>query len=327
MDRLRRIAPLLGALAIALALAACGGGKKETAGTTQATETTPAETAATETTEHVSAVAAAAEKTTKVGSARFSLTMNVTGLSAQTGAETATLQGEGAFDYHARRGRMTLDLGELGAALGAAGATGVGQVELIFDGTTFYMKLAELSQLIPGAKPWLKLDLEALGKQEGVNLGQLQQLSQGDPTQALSYLRAAGEFAKVGTELVRGVETTHYKGTLDLDEVAAKLPADQRKSVEDVISQAGLARIPAEAWIDGDGLLRKMTLVYAGVPGQGQAQGKASLTLTIELFDFGSKVEIKPPPADQVSDLGELLKSFGQGVGGATTPTSTGQGS
>ena len=71
---------------------------------------------------------------------------------------------------------------------------------------------------------------KALGdRSSGSTSGQLQQLGQGDPSQALDYLRATGEVEEVGTEQIDGVETTHYRGTIQLDAVAEQVPAEQRE--------------------------------------------------------------------------------------------------
>ena len=60
----------------------------------------------------------------------------------------------------------------------------------------------------------------------------------------------------MGKEDVRGVETTHYKGTIDLEEAVANAPAEQREQLERLLEQSSVTDLPAEAWIDGDGYLR-----------------------------------------------------------------------
>ena len=98
-----------------------------------------------------------------------------------------------------------------------------------FLGNVFYMKFPLLAAFLPGAKEWIEFDLESLGEDAGIDLSQLQQLGQSDPSQALDYLRATGQVEEVGTEQVDGVETTHYTGTIRLDAVAEQVPADQRE--------------------------------------------------------------------------------------------------
>jgi len=286
---MRKLALALVALGLVAALAGCGGGG-------QGGEKEPVRS--------LSAVAAAAEKTTDAGSAKFSLAMRMEGLAVPgNSAQAFTLGGEGAFDYESRRGRMVFDLGGLGSLLGQEGG---GSIEMILDGNVFYMKFPLLSGLAGGDKPWVKLDLEELSDQQGVDLGQLQQLQQGDPTQMLAYLRAAGDFEEVGKETVRDVETTHYRGTIDLKKALETVPEGQREQIVKLIDEGGLTELPAEAWIDGDGLLRKMALELAKIPDQEQG----SMTMEMELYDYGAEVDVQPPPADQVADLGELFKGL-----------------
>jgi hypothetical protein len=66
--------------------------------------------------------------------------------------------------------------------------------------------------------------------------------------------------------------------------------------------------VPTEVWIDEEGLARRMELTYKGMrfaPGE-----EGDMTMTMELFDFGVEVDIQPPPANNVTDLQDLL---GQG--------------
>jgi hypothetical protein len=65
--------------------------------------------------------------------------------------------------------------------------------------------------------------------------------------------------------------------------------------------------LPAEAWIDGDGYLRKMTLAFAGLAGASDA----GFDLTMEMFDFGAEVDVEPPPADEVTDITDLATKGG----------------
>ena len=247
----------------------------------------------------LSGVAQAAQKTQEVGTARFELTFE---------AGETSFTAEGAFDYEAEQTRMTMDLGALGAALGTKDTT----FEAVLDGQTFYMRVPSLTGFIRPGKPWLKLDLEKLAAQSGTSLGQFDQFNYVDPTQALAYLQGAGEFTEVGKEDVRGVETTHYEGTIDLEEAADKVPVGQRGQFERLLEGSGISELPAEAWIDGDGYLRKLTL---SIPTTGYAPlAGGDLTMTVELFDFGADVDIDVPSDDEVTDLSELAaKGIDQG--------------
>ena len=185
------------------------------------------------------AVAQAATETADAGSARVSFTGTMSGIPGGP----FTIKGDGAFD--GGRGRMTLDMSDFAGATG--GALG-GEMEMVMDGLLLYMKFpAELAAQLPGGKSWIKFDLKEAGEELGINFEDLMQFRQADPTQSLRYLLGAGDdFEEVGSEEVRGVETTHYRGTVDLRKVIDQLPADQRESFEHVLELADADQLPFE---------------------------------------------------------------------------------
>lgn len=279
---------LLLLLLAALALGACGGGD----------EAPEAEKPSD------SAVALAAAKTTEQGSYRADMEITLEGAAPAP----VTMTAAGIFDTEARLARMTLDMSGLGTG---TGIVEIGEIEMVMDGPVMYMRMPFLQQLSPGLKPWIKFDLQELGAQQGLDFEQFTQLgSQSDPSQALAYLRAASkDIEEVGTEQVRGVETTRYRMTVELARVAAAAPAEQREALraqlEQLRERTGIDEVPTEVWIDEDGLVRRQMLTYRNMqvaPGQ-----KGDMSLTIELYDFGVEVDVEPPSADQVTDIAELL--------------------
>ena len=264
---------MLAAVALTLALAACGGASPD-----------------------LSSVAQAAQKTEGAGTARFELTFDL---------GQRPLTARGAFDYDQRRTSMSIDLESFSELFGtmAGGPKDLG-LDAILDEQVLYVRFPGLAGFVRPGRPWVKIDLEKLAERSGASLSQLDQLSYADPTQALAYLQGAGEFKDVGTEDVRGVRTTRYEGTIDPQEAADKLPADQRGQLQDLLENSGVGKLPAQAWIDGDGYLRKLALT---VPSAGYAPlASGKLTMTLELFDFGKDVAIDVPADDEVTDLSKL---------------------
>jgi hypothetical protein len=283
---MRRALALLVVPAAVLALAACGGGEEPSV-------------------EPGEAVAAAATNTAEAGSSKIAFTAT---FGVPTGAEgevtEGALSGEGEFDYENRRGRLTVDLGDL---LSEAGLPGDASFELLLDGTVLYVNFPLLTAFVPDAKEWLKVDLEQAAGIGGLDLSQL---GGNDPTRYLEYLQATGaEVEEIGSEEVRGVETTHYSATVDLEEALELVPEDQRASVQALID-AGTTALPLDTWVDGDGLVRRIDVE---VPA-GESGGTGNVTM--DLFEFGLDVEIEPPPADQVTDVSEL-----EGLAGVETAT------
>ncbi|MGH3033468.1 MAG: hypothetical protein ACRDON_02790 [Gaiellaceae bacterium] len=281
---------LLLLLLAALALAGCGGGE-----TTVEEEPKSAST---------DALAAAATATEAAGSYRADIEITMEGLAP----EPVTMTAEGVFSREPVLARMTMDMSDLGTG---TGFVEIGEIEMVMDGLVVYMRMPFLQELSPGLKPWIKFDLQELGEQQGFDFEQLMQFgTQSDPSQALAYLRAASDdVEEVGTEDVRGVETTHYGMTVELARVADAAPPEQREALrvqtEQLRELSGISRVPTEVWVDDEGLVRRQRLTYRDMrfaPGQ-----EGDMTVTMELYDFGVEVNVEPPPADEVTDIGELL--------------------
>jgi hypothetical protein len=262
---------------VLLAAAGCGGGSSQQA------DTGPSSSAQ-------QAVLDAGANTEAVKSARISFTGDITG-----GPASGTMSGEGAFA--GRQGRMSMDL----SGLSGGGQFG-GRMEIVFDELVFYLKFPpEIAGQLPGGKEWVKFDLAKLGNEQGIDLAQLMQLSGTDPSQSLDLLRAASaDFREVGTEEVRGVETTHYRGTVDLEKVAQQAPEAARESYRRIIELSGQRSVPVDVWIDDGGLTRRMHYEQKLPDG-------STMDLTQEYYDFGVDVDVAAPPADEVIDLTELL--------------------
>jgi hypothetical protein len=243
------------------------------------------------------AVAQAATKYEEAGSSRVSMTATI----KDVPGGPLSFTGEGEFDQES--GRMTMDMSSLGEATGGALA---GEMELVFDQLVLYMKFpAPISEQLPGGKSWVRIDLREAGQELGIDLEELMQVQQSDPTQSLQYLRGASDdFEEVGQEDVRGVETTHYRGTIDPRKAAEQLPEDVREAFEQATELIGTNKLPFDVWIDGDGMARRMKYEQP-LPGAGGET--ASMALTMELFDFGVEVDVEPPPDDEVLDIQELL--------------------
>ena len=71
--------------------------------------------------------------------------------------------------------------------------------------------------------------------------------------------------------------------------------------------QAGLTTLPLEIWIDADQRVRKLSIdLDAKQPGT-DASVKASLV--VELYDYGTTLDLQLPPADQVADIATLKQT------------------
>jgi hypothetical protein len=248
--------------------------------------------------------AEAAAKTDAAKSMRIEMTVTTP---VVPGAEPVEIEATGVADGDRASMSMTMP---------PVQGVDLGEIEVRMLGTVMYMRMAFLEEAGPDVKPWVEIDLRTAGKEAGVDIGALLELSkQSDPTQALDFLRAAGEVEEVGQAEVRGVPTTHYRGTIDFEKYADELeqkdgvgPAAAR-ALREVVRQTGQKTVPMELWVDGDSLVRRMKWEQA-VPGTG-GQPTTTATSTMELFDFGADVEVERPPADETMSFEELQELGG----------------
>ncbi len=262
-------------------------------------------------------LASAATKSTATPSMKTDLT--VTMLSSQLPGGRMQLTATGALDNANHRMNMRIDMSKLVSQLGAAasalgsGNDWVGEEVGDFGGGrgVVYMRLPALTRLMPGGKPWIKIDLNALGKQAGIDLSQFTQLGT-DPSRMVDWLRTvSGDVTTVGTEKLDGVDTTHYRATVDLSKYPGLVPADQREAVQKAVDQltnaAHISTFPVHVWVDQDGLVRQVRAVLTET-----IQGQTVNVVTTERFyDFGTPVDIQLPAENQVTDISTLAGSVG----------------
>jgi hypothetical protein len=223
---------------------------------------------------------------------------------------TISMTGEGLFDYAHQLGHMVFDMSEVLQPTGDP-PEGAGEVEMIFAGQVLYMKMPFLTQLLTDPKPWIKVDLEA-ARRGGPSLTQLVQLGQSDPTQILELLRGiTRNVHDLGSEDVRGTSTTHYKMVLNLGRAAEKASENARLSVENLIQRTGALTLPADLWVDHAGRMRKMSYRVDLPSASGHTATQTdhdTMSVAMELYEFGVPVRVEPPPPDQVVDLLELVR-------------------
>ena len=248
-------------------------------------------------------VASAATKTATSESSRVELTatMNIDGVGGMA------FSGSGIFDGRSRSGALNMRFQLPPAAqaqLGGADPT----MQMIMDGRSglvVYMR-SPLFARIAGNR-WIKLDMAKLAQKQGVDLNALMNANQADPSQALDMLEASADAHPIGYDRVRGVFTTHYKLDIDLARLA-KENKSLRKMIDAVRELAGTTSYPAEAWIDDAGRVRRMKIDMSL---SSPAGGAFTMSMTEDLYAFGTKVAVRPPAAGQVLDAGSLISQGG----------------
>lgn len=188
---------------------------------------------------------------------------------SDSAGQTQTMSGQARF-------------GDDGIEMEASGS-GAQDLEMILVDEAMFMKSPGLGT---GDK-WLKIDLSDPTSLFGM-IGKAT-----DPEVMLKAMEAPKELELVGTEDVDGVETNHYRITLD--------PTQYLKAMELPPAMAGMMpdELVSEMWVDGDDLPRKFTqsmqlpAVGGGTPTTTTTEGTYS--------DFGADVEIEAPPSSEVT--------------------------
>ena len=159
-------------------------------------------------------------------------------------------------------------------------------VEAIYDGANTYLHVGG---------NWTGFFLGDTGGPRGVN----------DPLWPLDALFGVRDAVEIGAESVRGVAATHYRLTIDLARADAALPAG-------VTVPGGpyrrLSQIPAEVWLDADGLARRIAVMTDPTAGT----GGTPMWSVVELWDFGVLADITPPAPGEVVSPREAYSETGE---------------
>lgn len=246
----------------------------------------------------------AAQATIEVTTLQVAATTSISGFSGRGDVSVST---EGAVDLDAGRARLAVDAGD---ALGGLGRLAdLGHLEAIADGGSVYLRSEALSRLADADGKWLKVDADGL---TGGRFGEVLGPQQLDPSAFLDLLTDVGApVTELGTEDVRGVSTTHVEAEVTFAQVLDDLPAERRERLESLldglaVGAADLPPVPVEAWVDADGLVRKLSLTVdlgAGKATADRGLGDLVVTETVELFGFGEPVDIQVPDPADVADV------------------------
>ncbi len=230
-------------------------------------------------------------------------------LTPPNSSQTVTGSGTGVVDQHGHRGSMSIKVNSEGHS-----STAKEQ----YTSLALYMYLAPSPQSssVTHGKPWVKFDLRRLGAALGINYSALAGPgASSNPSELLSYLKAtSGQVTRVDTERVQGVPMTHYRATIDYNQIAARAAPAQRtaasESVAALVRLTGSSSQPIDVWIDGRHRVRREEYTASEcLPG---TSGATKIHLKIEFFDFGIQA-IPPLPqsrevADVTSYIGKKLK-------------------
>jgi hypothetical protein len=116
-------------------------------------------------------------------------------------------------------------------------------------------------------------------------------LTQSGVGQFVVMVSAAENLRMVGQETVDGVSCMHYSLSVDTRRAAQKLPGSQGQQMQQA-ADSGVETIPLNIWVDGQGLVRKVTDTVK--------TEQATAALELRLNHFNEDVHITAPPPSQI---------------------------
>jgi hypothetical protein len=172
------------------------------------------------------------------------------------------------------------------------------KLDLVGDGTVVYMHSSRFGTL-PDGRSWVELDL-ALGDDLDTVVP-----ANFDAKGELALLESVSDdVQKLGKEEVRGVPTTHYRGTSSVSGQVERLREEGADALASLTEKDG-SPLQVEAWIDADGLIRRMRVVHSQPAGDGK---EVTVDMRIDFFDFGFEPEIDLPDSSEVFDATDQVR-------------------
>ncbi|GGU63413.1 hypothetical protein GCM10010211_30520 [Streptomyces albospinus] len=188
---------------------------------------------------------------------------------------------KGAMDW-SNGINMTVDITTTGGPMAGK------PMKAVYTPQSMYMNMG----MPMGGKNWIKYDYDALAKKSPLGSVLKDAMQNNDPVKSVNLLIASGKVQQAGKEDVRGVQATHYTGTVDVAEMvkmqSKSLSESDLKALEAQLQQAGATKETIDLWIGPDNLLVKK---------REQMDGKNASDSTVFYSDYGTKVSVTPPPA------------------------------
>ena len=257
----------------------------------------------------------AAAATREAETARIAMNVRMSGMGLPA---PMSIKARGVSAMAAPRMDMTMDFGPI---LKSFGADADGRTRMVLDGGRLLVDPPSLPGVeLPGGATWVTADLGEVLETLGVDVRGLSELMRLGPEQQIAAVKAAGSVKTVGEEEIDGVRTTHLRGSVKLSDYLKGLPADRRRRAQDAIRQLDKLPggdtqsfdepTPTDLWVDEDKRLRRMTQSSTLPAQQGLPGGK--MTITLDLSDFGTKLDLPKPAGgdvyDATDDLTKLLR-------------------
>jgi len=221
-------------------------------------------------------VADAASKTVDAGTE-----LSTTSSRVSYPQQTFSVAGDGGYNHATSEGWQQLTLRTKATRL---------KLDEIFIHKVFWLKSNLFEDVLPAGKEWLKVDTAKATRNTGFNFKGLWAQTSADVLDQLR--RTATPVKTIGKETVDGVETTHYRATVDPKQV----PTTDR-----ILKLTSPAYKPIDVWVDGDHHVRQVKLDFTTRAYTNEAT-RAHVLMTMKLSEFGATVDVEQPQAATVVD-------------------------
>jgi hypothetical protein len=225
-----------------------------------------------------------------------------------------TMEGSAAGQTLSATGAMAIDGADTKFSM--TSTAGGETTEMRMVDKVMYIKLpAEEQKQMGTDKSWAKISADGTDPISQALGGALtQSAQQSDPSKILEQVSKAGRIISSDQTQLNGEQVNHYKVELDVakavDQFTGQVPAAAREKLTDMLKGKDI-KIPAELWLNKDNLPVQVTMDQGPMmQALGAPAGDAKFTM--KYSDWGTTVDVAAPPAEQVVDLGELMKQAGR---------------
>ncbi|WP_410670438.1 hypothetical protein [Amycolatopsis sp. cmx-4-68] len=197
-------------------------------------------------------------------------------------------------------------------------STAAGQTtEMRMVDRVMYIKLpAEQQKQMGTDKAWAKISADGTDPiSQAMGSALSQSAEQSDPSKILEQVAKTGRIISSDQTELNGEQVNHYKVELDvtkaLDQFTGQIPAAARDKVAEAFKGKDV-KIPAELWLNKDNLPVQIMMDQTAMMKALGMPGGTESKFTMKYTDWGTQVDVAAPPAEQVVDLGELMKKAGR---------------
>ncbi len=286
-----------------------------TAAATTTTESTT--TTATETSEVGALMASLQDSASALTSGRIEGSIEMTGMNEElTGLSELVIVFSTAFDSVSGDASFLMDMSSLADSVdleelegsedpfAGMAAAFLGEIEFRKIGDRVYLKFPFFTAMFGAETDWISMPAE-----EGDEFTNSFETVPSDPNEILkAYEGAAGSVENLGIETVNGVEATHYRISLNAEEL--ELTTEERAELEaSGLFATGI--IPMDIWVSEAGYTVRMVLEIdgSGIDAPPEEQFD-TMRMVYDMFDINQRIVIEPPPSTDVTDVEDLEGSF-----------------